>query len=163
MAQMDLIANNLAGNFEMLKHHLADFSDADMLVRPVPGANHALWQLGHLLFFETMLCGLYAPQAAPKLPDDAKDVYGKAGASIDDAARFIKKVDALKLLGQAHAALVAWAKTLAEADLAKPSPEAFRGWVPTVGDLVLGIAIHTTMHGGQIQVIRRKLGKPHLF
>ena len=46
MALIDLIANDLAGNLETLKHHLADFSDADIMVRPVPAdltAIRALW------------------------------------------------------------------------------------------------------------------------
>jgi hypothetical protein len=112
MAQMDLIANNLASNFEMLKFHLADFSDADLMIRPVPAANHAAWQVGHLVFFETMLCGMYAPGAAPKLAEDAGKTYGKEGASSDDTARFFKKDEALKLLGQARTALVTWVKGL---------------------------------------------------
>ena len=58
---------------------------------------------------------------------------------------------------------MAWVKTLTEADLAKPAPEQFKGWVATVGDLLFGILAHTTMHVGQIQVIRRKLGRPILF
>ena len=163
MALIDLIANDLAGNLETLKHHLADFSDADIMVRPVPAANHAAWQIGHLVAFEAMLCGMYAPAGAPKLPADAQKTYGKEGASSDDAARFFKKEEGLALLGQARGALVAWVKTLSEADLAKPGPEQFKGWVTSLGDLLLKIPMHTTMHIGQIQVIRRKLGKPILF
>jgi hypothetical protein len=36
-------------------------------------------------------------------------------------------------------------------------------FAPTVGHLVLMIASHIMMHVGQMQVIRRKLGKPLLF
>ena len=163
MATTDLIATELTGNLEMLKHHLADFNDADMMVRPVPNANHAAWQLGHLVAFEAMLCGMYAPASAPKLPADAKQTYGKEGAPSDDAARFFKKDEALQMLSQARAGLVAWVKTLSEADLAKPGPAEFKGWVTSIGDLLMKVPGHTTMHVGQFQVIRRKLGKPLLF
>jgi hypothetical protein len=129
----------------------------------VPGANHAAWQVGHLVALEAMLCGLYAPASAPALPADAKKTYGKEGASSDDAARFFKKDEALKLFSQARGGLVAWVKTLTEADLAKPAPEQFKGWVATIGALLLQLPGHTAMHVGQIQVIRRKLGKPILF
>src|SRR5258708_34372986 len=108
MAQLDLLADNLAQNHDMLKQHLADFSDADMMVRPVPAANHAAWQLGHLLSFEAMLCGLYAPDAAPKLPENFMKLHGKEGASIDDAGQFMKKDQALKLLDQTPAAPGSW-------------------------------------------------------
>ena len=163
MAQLDLIANALAGNMEMLKHHLADFSDADMMVRPVPNANHAAWQVGHLAVLEAMLCGMYCPASAPKMPADASATYGKEGAANDDAARFFTKNEGLAILGQARAGLVEWVRTLSEADLDKPAPEEFKGWVKTLGELLLGIIGHTTMHVGQFQVIRRKLGKKILF
>ncbi len=163
MAQIELMAKNLAGSFDMLKTHLADFSDADMLVRPVPTANHAAWQIGHLLVFEAMLCGMYAPQTVIQLPADAQKTYGKEGASSDDASKFFGKEEGLALLGQAHAALVDWTKGFSETDLGKPGPEPFKGWVNTIGELVLAIPSHMTMHVGQFQVIRRKLGKKILF
>jgi hypothetical protein len=163
MAQLDLIANSLTSNFEMLKEHLAEFTDAEMLVRPVPNANHAAWQVGHLAVLEAMLCGMYVPEKAPKMPADAEKTYGREGASSDDASRFFKKEEGLKILGQARGALVEWVKTMSEADLAKPAPEWCKGWVATIGELLLGIIGHTTMHVGQIQVIRRKLGKKILF
>src|SRR4051794_12687205 len=46
MTTTELMADVLAQNLEVVKSTLADFSDADMLVRPAPAANHAAWQLG---------------------------------------------------------------------------------------------------------------------
>lgn len=163
MTQLDVLVKNLTDNLEMLKHHLADFSDTDMMVRPVPAANHAAWQLGHLVFFEVMVCGMYELKGAPKLADDAKTLYGKDGASIDDPERFYKKEEGLNLLSQAHGVIVEWVKTLSEADLARPGPPPFKGWVDTIGDLLVAIPGHAMMHIGQFQVIRRKLGKKILF
>src|SRR5271170_7679494 len=59
MTQMELSADVLTRNLEMLRMTLADFSDADMLVRPCPGANHAAWQLGHLTAAETRMTGMF--------------------------------------------------------------------------------------------------------
>ena len=50
-----------------------------------------------------------------------------------------------------------------EKDLDKPSPEAFKSWAPTLGDVVAAIVSHQMMHIGQFQVARRKLGKPVLM
>ena len=33
----------------MVPMYLGDLSDADLLVRPVPGANHIAWQIGHVI------------------------------------------------------------------------------------------------------------------
>ena len=38
-----------------LHWYVGDFTDADLLVRPVPNANHIAWQLGHLIDSERML------------------------------------------------------------------------------------------------------------
>ena len=47
--------------------------------------------------------------------------------------------------------------------LTHPTPGPMADFAPTVGHLVLMIGGHTLMHLGQMQVIRRKLGKPLLF
>jgi uncharacterized damage-inducible protein DinB len=159
MSTIELFVKNIDGTLNAFNQYLADFSDADMLVRPVPAANHAAWQMGHMLTFETMLCDMYAPAAAPKLPSDAKTTYGKEGATSDDASRFFKKAEFLDLLAQANRGIVSWVKTLTEADLSRPGPEKFAGWVDTVGDLLMAIMVHRSVHLGQMQVIRRRLGK----
>jgi hypothetical protein len=164
MTAIELMANSMTKNFEMLKMHLADFSDADLMVRPVPPANHAAWQIGHLLDFEVMTCNLMKIPGAPTLPPKpSPQWYGKEGASSDDASKFMKKEELLKLMAQSHGALVQWARELKPEDLSKPGPAEFKGFIETVGDLVLGITMHGTMHIGQIQVIRRKLGKKILM
>ena len=48
-------------------------------------------------------------------------------------------------------------------DFDKETPEKFRSWVATWGDLIGILSGHVTMHVGQFQVIRRKIGKPVLF
>ena len=52
---------------------------------------------------------------------------------------------------------------MSDSQFVRPSPEAFAKFAPTLGQLVLMVPLHTGMHVGQIQVIRRKLNKPVLF
>ena len=51
---------NGAGNVS--EQYLSDLTDADLLVRPVPGANHIAWQLGHLIQAENWM--VMAPSGA---------------------------------------------------------------------------------------------------
>jgi hypothetical protein len=162
MTTIELIADGCARNLEMLKMLLADFSDADMIVRPCPGANHALWQLGHLIGSETFMVSACGGKAA-ELPAGFGDKFKKETAKIDDPKAFGTKADLLALFDKVRAATVNWIKTLKEADLNKPAPEAMRAFFPTVGHLVLLLPGHLDMHAGQVQVLRRKLGKPILF
>ena len=52
MTAKDVLKNALKSNHEILSMYLSDLSDADLLVRPAPGANHIAWQLGHLIYSE---------------------------------------------------------------------------------------------------------------
>ncbi len=53
MSSIELLADSLQRNLDTVNGTLRDFSDADFYTRPCPGANHAAWQIGHLIAAET--------------------------------------------------------------------------------------------------------------
>src|SRR5262249_35490765 len=53
MTAKEVVRTSLDMDLQLLGMLLADLSDADLLVRPVPGANHIAWQMGHYLVAET--------------------------------------------------------------------------------------------------------------
>ena len=147
-----------------LEAFVGDFTDADLLVRPCPDANHAAWQIGNVIGGDPFLVKTELPDAAfPELPAGFAELHSGKGAKIDADPGFLTKADYLKLLGEVRAAAVAATSKLTDADLDRPSHEkmAFAG--PTLGHVLLFVASHTLMHAGQFTVIRRKLGKPVLF
>ena len=89
--------------------------------------------------------------------------FTKETASKDDASFFPKKAELLAQMASVRAMSAAWVKGLTEADLAQPHPEMMRSMFPTLGHIVHLVPAHLAMHVGQIQVVRRKLGKPILF
>ncbi|HTW95622.1 MAG TPA: DinB family protein [Tepidisphaeraceae bacterium] len=163
MTQTELCADVLNRNFDMLKMTLADFSDADLLVRPCPGANHAAWQIGHLIVAETRLINGVTPAAMPELPAGFADHFNKETASKDDPNFFPGKSPLMDQFSKTRQATVKWVSGLTQADLDKPMSGPVAQRVPTVGHLVMMLPGHVLMHLGQFQVIRRKLGKPILF
>ena len=69
MNAKDAIKNALTSTQNMLGMYIADLSDADLLVRPVPNANHIAWQLGHLITSEKSMMKDLLPNAKfPELP-----------------------------------------------------------------------------------------------
>jgi hypothetical protein len=160
MTVNDVLAAGLRQGLGMLKMHIADFSDAELLVRPVPGANHANWQLGHLITSETQMLGACGA-AMPALPAGFADRYSKENTRSDDPGKFATKAELLAVLEKTRAASVAFVQSATPAQLAAPSP--MKDMFPTVADFMLMGATHDAMHIGQIQVLRRKLGKPMLF
>jgi len=149
------------GTLEML---VGDFTDAELLVRPVPGANHAAWQIGNVILGDPFLVKAVIPNAVyPELPAGFTDLHGGKGAKLDSSPGFLTKDGYLKLLNETRAATIAAVSKLTEADPDRPSPESMRWAGPTVAHVLLFVANHTIQHAGQFSVIRRKLGKPVLF
>lgn len=163
MNAIELLADAHERNLQMLKNTLADFSDADMLARPSPSANHAAWQLGHLIVSEMRLVSMVDPSAPAPLPPDFAAKFSKDAAKLNDAPAFLRKDELFRQYDITLAATVKWIRSMSESDLDKPGPEPIRARFPTVGSLTTMLLMHRTMHLGQMQVIRRVLGKPVLM
>jgi hypothetical protein len=163
MNAKEAIQYTLNSTQNLLGWYLGDLSDADLLVRPVPGANHIAWQLGHLINSEQKL-GISVPGAVyPELPAGFADQHGPQTASADPATGFGSKNDYLGLFTRTREATLANLVKLSDADLDKPTTGPMAKFAPRLGDLFVLIANHTMMHAGQFSVVRRKLGKPVLF
>ena len=162
MTTGELHADVLLQSGEMLKATIGDFTDAELVQRPCPAANHPNWQIGHLIVAETFFLNAIGGQA-PELPAGFADRYNKPSAAIDDASHFAKKDELISLFDRVRKAMAEFARTVKPEDLAKPGPERIRSFCPTVGHTILTAALHSNMHVGQLQVARRKLGKPILF
>jgi hypothetical protein len=161
MNTKEAIRKSIESSRNVTTMFLGDLSDADLLVRPVPGANHIAWQIGHLISSEAEMIGKHVPSAKyPELPAGFADKHGQKNTTSDNAADFATKAVYLDLFNKAGQATLAALEKIPDADLDKPT-----GWefAPTVGDIFLLVASHNLMHGGQFTVVRRKLGKPVLF
>lgn len=163
MTPIELMADQLGRLFGMMEMTLADFSDADMVVRPVPAANHALWQLGHLANEDATFAAMIPGAKIPAVPAGWKETFAKGTNTNDDPKGLPTKAELLKFMAGTRDAAMAAVRKLTPADLEKEAPEWVRSFAPTVGHVVQLIGAHWMMHMGQFQVIRRKLGKPVLF
>src|ERR1700733_11832409 len=81
--------------------YIEDLSDADLLVRPVPGANHTAWQLGHAINSEVMLVKGQLPDAPfPELPAGFAEAHAPEAVKRDGPAGFLSKDQYLSLFDQ---------------------------------------------------------------
>lgn len=162
MTGVQVLQSALEGTKGTLAWFVSDFSDADLLVRPVPGANHAAWQIGNIIGGDVMLVKGHFPDATfPELPAGFMEKHGDAGAKDDTG--FHTKAEYLRLLDAVRSATIAALGKLADADLDQPTTGDLAKFVPTVGKLFQMASDHTLLHVGQFTVIRRHLGKPVLF
>jgi hypothetical protein len=163
MSLLDVAIDGLKGDLGFLNMTIGDLSDADLLQRPVPSANNAIWQLGHLIKAEAGMVNGAAGKTVVELPGGFADRFTKETAKLDDPAALGTKADLLALFAKVRGATIGWAASLTPAELAKETPEKMRQFAPTVAHLINLLPVHTAMHIGQFQVLRRKLGKPVLF
>ena len=125
MTPKDVFRQVLNSGDTLLRAYVGDMSDADLLVRSVPGSNHTAWQLGHLLAGTSrMLTALGHP--AIGLPEGFAAAHSKETAASDDPARFAKKAEYLALLDKAKSAILAAIEATPDAALDAPGPEAMR-------------------------------------
>ena len=162
MTPKDVIKNTISVCHDVMTTYLSDLSDADLLVRPAPRANHIAWQLGHLIAGEHQML-TEAGFQMPDLPEGFAEAHANETAASDNPAKFHKKEQYLEWLGQQRAATLAALEATPESDLDKPSPESMREYAPTIGVMFNIVGIHTMMHGAQFVPVRRKLGKPVLI
>jgi hypothetical protein len=160
----DAIKTALRGTANLLNWFVSDLSDADLLVRPCPGANHIAWQLGHLLLAEVDLVGKHVPGVSfPELPAGFREKHSKEKAASDAPGEFLKKSEYLSLFNNLREITVTAVDRLTDADLDRPNTGNMAKFAPTLGALLLLQSNHTMMHAGQFTAVRRKLGKPVLF
>lgn len=143
--------------------YLGDLSDADLLVRPLPGANHIAWQLGHLIKSEHGMINGVLPGSMPELPAGFAEKYTPDSSKFDSAGCFHAKSVYLEVHAQQRTAILAALDKLADADLDKSVPEPFSQYIKNVGDMFSMQGTHWMMHAGQWAIVRRKLGRKPLF
>jgi hypothetical protein len=159
----DAIYGALKGTQHYLTFVLADLSDADLLVRPVPGANHIAWQLGHLILSEAGLAECDPAFSYPPVPAGFVEQHAKETAMVEPPKGFATKEAYLKLFNDIRTATMAAVKKMTPEALDKATEGSMAAWAPTLGALLQLTSDHTLMHAGQFSVVRRKLGKPVLF
>jgi uncharacterized damage-inducible protein DinB len=163
MNAKDAIRTALQSTQHMVPMYLEDLSDADLLVRPVPNANHIAWQLGHVISSEVRLLNHVPGAKFPELPPGFAEHYTKETAKDDNPKNFLPKKEYLTLFNRVREATLANLAKLPDAELDKPTTGPMAAYAPTLGALFLLTANHVMMHAGQYTVVRRKLGKPVLF
>ena len=163
MTTSELLAAHLKNDLGMITWHLADFSEADMLVRPCSTANHGNWQVGHAVSSTGRLLEKVDSGFVTTVSSELAEKYTKESSKVDDASKFATLEELRSAIAKLADAAAAWVSEMPQEKLDAKSPDWAKDWAPTNGLLLAGIASHVQMHIGQLQVIRRRLGKPILF
>jgi len=147
----------------LVEAYLNGLSDADLLVRAVPGTNHIAWQLGHAIESEHDMIEAIVPGSMPELPAGFRERHTKDKAKSDNPQDFFKKDEYLKAFNEQRAGTLKALARMSDADFDKPSPEPMQSYAKNLGEVFSMQGTHWVMHAAQWALIRRKLGHPPLF
>ncbi|HTM54604.1 MAG TPA: DinB family protein [Pirellulales bacterium] len=163
MNSREALKSGINGGHKIVEGYLADLTDADLLVRPLPKCNHIAWQLGHLIYAEHFMVDAVRPGSMPALPEGFKQKHSNETAESDNPRDFLTKAEYLKLLNEQRAGTLALLDKLSDEELSQEAPKPLQSFLKRVGDVFSMQSTHPVMHAGQWAIIRRKLGKPPLF
>lgn len=145
---------------QIVMGYIGDLTDEELMRRPHPTCNHINWQVGHLIVSENHMNSQALPGSMPALPDGFAEKYTRDTASSDNLRDFADKAELLRVYREQRTATLAALERTTDADFDKPTGISY---APTVGAVFMMAGGHWLMHAGQWVIVRRQLGKPHLF
>lgn len=153
----DALSFSLKSSGSFVELFAKDLTPAGMTHRTSPAANCAAWIIGHLLLVERNLhraLGVTSPAIAAEYESRfARDAAAAAATDFGDTGTLVQEF-------LEHRRLSVEAVTrMTPAQLSVEPPNKSPRW-KNVGELVAFLANHTSMHAGQLTLIRRSLGMP---
>ena|SRR6185312_351787 len=162
MTKNECVAFALTSSQALLKFYVKDFSPADYVHRPIPQSNCTAWIIGHLTLTDRRALERTHATDLPLLPDGFQEQFGQGEGAPPRAADFGDTSILVPLFDAHRNRLIDMARQSSAEELNQPigfQHPRFK----TVGEMLIFMGVHTSMHSGQITTIRRSLGRPPLI
>lgn len=131
------------------------------LLRPSPGANHALWIVGHLAYADNSFTRLVAPERTA-VRDDFKQLFGMGSTPADHLSDYPEMEEVLAYFTDRRQALLSALSEMTDEDFSRETPEQAPAFLYDFGSVFQIAMWHEGLHAGQLTIIHRMLGKPPL-
>jgi uncharacterized damage-inducible protein DinB len=140
-----------------------EMSDAATAFPTPNGGCHPLWVLGHLTLVEGMIPAVLFGDKNPAA--DWQKYFGESSEPVADAKAYPPFAEVREKYLQLRAQNLKLLESLSEADLDKPTkapPNGREREFATYGQSFLVLALHQTMHRGNVTDARRAAGRAAL-
>jgi uncharacterized damage-inducible protein DinB len=127
--------------------------------QPCDGANCTAWILGHLALTDRRQLAWLGATNLPPLPAGFEERFLTTRTKAEQQAGYGDPKELIAAFDAHRDALIAFVPGVSAEKLAEPAPVA-RPMFSTCGEAVLFMALHVSMHAGQLSTIRRSLGYP---
>jgi hypothetical protein len=124
------------------------------------GGCHPLWVAGHLAVVEGVAYEILTGRPSPVAGWD--ELFGRDSVAVADAGRYPTLAEARNRYSELRHANLAFLDSLSEAELDTPTskqPTGLEQHFATYGKTLLTIALHQTMHRGQLTDTFRMAGR----
>ncbi len=144
----------------VLQGYLSGFEGDAWLAQPFEGANHALWQVGHLAYAHHALGGMMGAEMG-ELPDGYAELFGMGSEPVADGARYPDPQRVLDQMWQMRERFIAGVRALPDERMHETLSD--DGFLRTPAQIIAFVPIHDATHAGQIAVLRKHLGLPRVL
>lgn len=136
---------------------MEDFPADKAVWQPFPGANHFLWNLGHIAVTDAYFVSRLGAARAD-LPASWEKLFGMGSTPTPSAGDYPTVKEVSEAMSRAHEVLVAGFAALSDSRLAEPLSRELATFAPTFAHLPASIAWHEGVHAGQIVALRKAIG-----
>ena len=141
---------------------LEDIPEDKLTHQPTPGANHAIWIMGHIALTDQFFLSNVGQRPVTNL-DAWKDLFFMGSRPRADLSDYPPPAEIRCCLEASREELIAWFKSLDRVQLTTPLPKGFEGFGPLHANLMTSTAVHEGLHAGQLTVVRKGLGIAPVF
>jgi hypothetical protein len=165
MKTTDYIRTSIEASKMFTLSLLDDMKDAPLTQPTSEGGNHPLWILGHLTYSESNIIS-HIIQGNENPLIGWKEMFGSGREPTTDAAQYLPWDEVRTKFDEVREKTMSFLDGRTDADLENPSkncPPGREQMMGTIGSCFVVVALHPTMHYGQVADARRMAGRDRLF
>ncbi|MBN2560383.1 MAG: DinB family protein [Phycisphaerae bacterium] len=136
---------------------LEDIPQDKLTHQPIPGANHAMWIMGHVAVTDAFFLDQLDGRTVGGL-EEWKALFFRGSQPKPNVSDYPPVAEVKRLLDRSREQVIAWFRSLDDVQLKAPLPDDLKGFGPLHVNLMTSTAVHEGMHAGQLAVIRKSLG-----
>ena len=157
----DVIVHALTLSQGLLQRYTADLTPPEYLHRPTEKSNCAAWTIGHLTLTDRGALKQFGAELPP-LPDGYEHRFSR-DEGCPQAGEFGDVGQLMPLFVEHRTRLIDAVRRTEPGRLDQPLERPRPPMFTTLGELANFMAVHTSLHAGQLTTIRRSLGRPPLM
>ncbi len=138
---------------------VADIPADKFCDQPVPGANHAMWVLGHLANTDNWFASTLGNRESV-IDESWGKMFGMKTTPASDPSGYPSIEDINAGLDRARQSLLKALESMDEQQLLAPLTEGMEAFAPNIAGAMSTLAWHEGLHAGQLSALRRSLGLP---